>query len=206
MCFSSTASFAASGVIATIGGATLTQVKKKHEWLFASTPLLFALQQCAEGFVWLTLADGGAQWAVYLFLTFAYVVWPSFVPIAVYLIEKDPVRKNLMKYLAGIGTGVSLYLLYVIVKDVPVVSALNHHLVYNTHVRYGTVVALLYFLVTCLSPLLSSSFRIRVFGGTIFAALLVSLGFFYFTYISVWCFFSALLSMLVFWHFKRTES
>lgn len=49
MCFSASVSFSAGAVLSVIGVATLRQVKRPAEILFAATPILFALQQIAEG-------------------------------------------------------------------------------------------------------------------------------------------------------------
>ena len=55
MCFSASANFVGSAVLGAIGVATLTEVKHRRE-LFAAMPLLFALHQFTEGFVWLSLS------------------------------------------------------------------------------------------------------------------------------------------------------
>jgi hypothetical protein len=57
VCFSATANFVGSGVLGTVGVITLTKVKHKRELLFAALPVLFAVHQFTEGFVWLGL-DG----------------------------------------------------------------------------------------------------------------------------------------------------
>jgi Family of unknown function (DUF6629) len=57
MCFSATANFVGSGVLAAVGVITLTRVRHRRELLFASLPTLFAVHQFTEGFVWLGL-DG----------------------------------------------------------------------------------------------------------------------------------------------------
>ena len=44
-----------SGVLGAIGVVTLTKVKHRRELLFAGLPLLFAIHQFMEGFVWLGL-------------------------------------------------------------------------------------------------------------------------------------------------------
>ena len=48
MCFSAAANFVGSGVLGTIGVATLTKVKHKRGLLFASLPTLFAVHQLIE--------------------------------------------------------------------------------------------------------------------------------------------------------------
>jgi hypothetical protein len=57
VCFSATANFVGSGVLAAVGVVTLTHVKHRRELLFATLPILFAIHQFIEGFVWLGL-DG----------------------------------------------------------------------------------------------------------------------------------------------------
>ena len=57
MCFSATANFVGSGVLGAVGVVTLTKVKHRRELLFAALPVLFAIHQFMEGFVWLGL-DG----------------------------------------------------------------------------------------------------------------------------------------------------
>ena len=55
MCFSAAASFTAGAVLTGIGVATLRKVEHPTYYLFASIPLLFAVQQFSEGVLWLTL-------------------------------------------------------------------------------------------------------------------------------------------------------
>ena len=45
MCFSATASFAASGALGLVGAASLAKTKSKKEVPFAAVPLIFAVQQ-----------------------------------------------------------------------------------------------------------------------------------------------------------------
>jgi len=62
MCFSATASFVASGVIGSIGLATLRHVREPRTLLFAAVPMLFAVHQFTEGFVWLGLNGRMGRW------------------------------------------------------------------------------------------------------------------------------------------------
>src|SRR5215469_1072918 len=57
MCFSATVNFGGSAVLGAAGVATLTKVKHRRDLLFAAMPMLFAIHQFIEGFVWLGL-DG----------------------------------------------------------------------------------------------------------------------------------------------------
>ncbi len=91
MCFSATASFLASGLLTMAGVATYWQVIDRRQMLLASIPLLFAIQQAAEGVVWLSFGyDAFAPWriiAAYFFLFFAFIIWPIWAPLSVYYLE-----------------------------------------------------------------------------------------------------------------------
>jgi len=89
MCFSATASFVASGVIGAVGIATLTHVRQPRAIPFAALPLLFALHQMIEGFVWLGLEGRIGQTATdeatLLFILYAKGILPFLIPLSVIL-------------------------------------------------------------------------------------------------------------------------
>ena len=76
MCFSATANFVGSGVLGAVGVVTLTRVKHQRELVFASLPLLFAIHQFIEGFVWLGL-DGTFSPAVTHNMGAAFMLYRS---------------------------------------------------------------------------------------------------------------------------------
>lgn len=98
MCFSAEASFTGSAVISTIGVATLSKIKKPAEILFGTIPLIFGIQQCAEGVLWVTLKSGGQEslenTATYIFLVTALVIWPTMIPLSVWFMERVKRRKK----------------------------------------------------------------------------------------------------------------
>ena len=95
MCFSATASFTAGAVLVTAGVLSLRHVTSKNALPFASIPLLFGLQQMVEGIVWTTFGSPEVHAiATYVFVMFSHVLWPTFVPLSIWLLEKDPLRKK----------------------------------------------------------------------------------------------------------------
>src|SRR5271170_8289571 len=91
VCFSATANFVGSGVLAAVGVVTLTKVKHRRELLFAGLPTLFAIHQFIEGFVWLGL-DGILSPAVAhdmgaAFMLYAQGLLPFLLPLSVLLFE-----------------------------------------------------------------------------------------------------------------------
>ena len=91
MCFSAEASFAASGVLAASSVAISRIPKERSSVPLSTFPAIFAAHQFIEGILWLNhdgvLPDACKTGAVYAYVLIAYVLWPIFVPFAVYLTE-----------------------------------------------------------------------------------------------------------------------
>ncbi len=106
MCFSTSASFGAGAILAVIGVASIKKAKSPSETFFASIPLIFSFQQFTEGFVWLSLSNPTyaflQQISTYTFLFIAQVIWPTWVPLSIFLLEKKSKRKIIQKILIGI--------------------------------------------------------------------------------------------------------
>jgi hypothetical protein len=206
MCFSAPASFIASGITAIAGIAAVSKVRKRNEIPLAIVPFLFAIQQCVEGFQW--LSDKPSQISVilgYIFLVFAFTLWPTYIPIAVYKAEKDEKRKNLMKYLIALGIFVSISLIILLINYPLSIGTCSTSIEYNIKILYPTWRTIPYVIATCGSCLLSSHKYIKIFGVTTLIALFVSWAFYSNTFGSVWCYFSATLSAIIFLHFYRQK-
>ena len=80
MCFSAGASFGAGAILSVVGVASIRKAQSPSKILFASIPLLFAMQQITEGFLWLSVTDPTyaslEQVTTFGFLFFAQVAWP----------------------------------------------------------------------------------------------------------------------------------
>jgi hypothetical protein len=70
------------------------------------------------------------------------------------------------------------------------------HLVYISH-EYTLISAILYCMAIIVPPFVSSIRYMRFFGVAVAASLAVSLYAYYQAAVSVWCFFAALISLLV---------
>lgn len=208
MCFSATASFTAGALLLGIGTLTLKSAKRPGQWPFAAIPLLFAIQQLSEGMIWLTFsAEAPLMNTVmtHVYSFFSHVLWPIYLPVAVLLIEPPGERKRLLAALVVAGAAVSLYLLYVLVAFPVVSRPTGQHVEYDSPHFYAAAVMTLYLVSTTVSPLLSSLGGVRIFG----ALALLSFGAAYYFYatwfISVWCFFAALLSTVIYFHFRWVQ-
>lgn len=208
MCFSAPASFLAAGVTGIIGIGCLAKVRRARELPLAAMPVLFALQQFAEGLLWMTLPvapdAARASLLTFLFLIYAKVLWPIYVPVASALVEPDQRRQAIM-WLIGIGgAATGAFFLQRIWRDDHTASILGGHIVYEGPAELPLVVGALYFLATCLAPLLSSHRAIRVLALIVLAGAAITYAFYWQAFTSVWCFFAAAASIVLYHHFART--
>lgn len=204
MCFSATASFVAGVSLSAIGAATLKRAQRRSEIPFAMIPLLFGIQQIIEGLLWLSFryeAPVLNASTTYAFSVFSHTLWPIFVPFSVGLLEPVSWRRNIISAFQVIGLGIGLYLLYFIVKY-PVTAVAEEHIVYVSPHFYQLPAMLLYLLASCVVSFFSSHRLVRVFGALALGLFFVAYWFYTAALFSVWCFFSALLSAIIFLYFR----
>lgn len=203
MCFSAPASFAASAVLAVAGTVALRMVRRPGQWALAGIPLLFAVQQLFEGFVWLRLsADGTAAAAVpcaRAFLFFAEVVWPVWVPLAMLLPEQDRARRRWLTGALVAGLLIGAYLGWWLFAGPPQATILGHHIHYTVRYpaaleRFGSAV---YFIVTVPAVFMSGVRRMWVLGVALLLSYVVARSSFPGNVVSVWCYFAAIISIVI---------
>ena len=205
MCFSATASFAAGTTLSAVGALTVRKSQGKVELPLALVPILFGVQQFSEGFLWVSLRDDLPTlrlWTTYIFSMFSHVFWPAFVPLAILLIERNRRRRTSLVAFQMIGLGVGLYLLYFIVRYPVVARVEGRSIFYDSPHFFIGAVLVAYFLATCISGLFSSHRCVNVFGVLAFTLAVVAYEVSVKTFVSVWCFFAAVLSLLVYVHFS----
>lgn len=204
MCFSATASFTAAAGLGAIGALTWQSVQRPAERLFATMPALFAVQQLIEGVLWLSFDHPGTAWrsvATLAYAMFAHVLWPTLVPLAVLLMERPGRRRVLLALLAA-GSVVSAWLLYAIVAHGVFARPHGEHIEYVTTSALALASTALYVVAIGVSMLVSSHGMVRLFGALALLAFVVVEGFYARWLVSVWCYFAALLSGVVYLHVR----
>ena len=203
MCFSAAASFGASAILSGVGILATRQVTEPKQRAFAAIPFIFAIQQLTEGFVWLSLTQASwAEWtrpSSFIFLFFAEVLWPMWVPFAMLLLEKDQRTRRVLRIIFGLGFIFGMHTLYYLLLNTYDVRIADHHVLYKLYFPLTFVVFtwIAYGIGTVMPAFLSSATNMWVFGLPMALSFLVTL-FFYPSYvISVWCFFAALMSVFV---------
>ncbi len=204
MCFSANASFIAGATISAIGVVTLKKVKAPSQMVFASIPLIFGVQQLSEGVLWLTIPDpayaGLQQFATYTFLFFARVVWPLWVPLAIFLLEYEGKKRKMEKVLMLMGIAVSAYFIFTLLVEPTEAVISDHHIFYKQDYPASLKLysGIFYGIVTVLPLFISRYKRMWWLGAIIGISYIAAIYFFKHYVFSVWCFFAAVISMFVY--------
>ena len=209
MCFSATANFVGSAVLTTLGVATLTRVKHRRELLFAALPILFALHQFIEGFVWLGMEgilrpvvahDMGAA-----FMLYAQGLLPFLLPLSVLLFEPDVESRQRMLPFAILGGALTLYILWALTAYPLQLSVRANSLVYINQATNNTFVAVLYVIATCGSLFFSKIRMMILFGAANLIILLIVMEVKRYAFTSLWCAYAAVASAIILVYFWKSH-
>jgi uncharacterized protein YacL len=164
-------------------------------------PLIFALQQAVEGWIWLnqsSLATNMEAILTFIFPFIAYCFWTSWVAFAVRSCETDPLRRQILLGLLIIGLLVSSFFCFYLLKGPLEAIIINHSILYGFTFPWYATSQWLYGLAIIGATLTSSYKLINLFGiGLIISYNIAQIAFTP-TYPSVFCFFSALISVIIY--------
>ena len=209
MCFSAPVSFAAAALLMPAGVHTLRLAWQSDRRLLglAAFPLFFGIQQLIEGVLWLNLGGFHAEYTQALalgFLFFVYIFWPVFVPLAARALDERPLPRRVLLALALVAglLGALLYASLLRGQADLSVSIVQHSIFYQHRPLFDLhlgdwVVRTLYALVVTLPLLASNTVALRIFGALIALSLALSALYFDHAFTSVWCFFAAILSLML---------
>ena len=208
MCFSATANFVGSGVLAAVGVTTLTQVKHRRELLFASLPTLFAIHQFVEGFVWLGLDGYVSQTTMHnmgaAFMLYAQGLLPFLIPLSVMLFEASAKNRRRMWPFLAIGTGTALYMLWALIAFPTQISVRGDSIVYINPGTNNTTLAILYVIATCGSLFFSKVKDMVLFGAANLTILLAVMAVKRYAFTSLWCAYAAVASIIILAYFWKS--
>jgi hypothetical protein len=203
MCFSASASFTSSAVLAVTTVASFATARNTPQRVLAGIPLVFSIQQFTEGVLWMSLLHPAwARWegvTTYVFQVFAEVFWPVYIPFCMLLFEQAGSKRTVMSILMWCGILLAAYTGYSFFQYPVHAFAEKHHIRYETDFPltkewyYG----LLYFMPTVICPLMSNKRILRLLGYLFFVSYVVARLLFHYYEISVWCFFGAIISIIV---------
>jgi len=220
MCLSAKASFIAAAILISTGVATAFGAWRGNRRYLAVgiLPLLFGLQQLAEGLVWTAGKVDNARLTSHfslIYMFFSWMVWPVWVPISAYFLETGNRRHLLLgfavaggmlgglqyvPYLVHEGWLTTLFLEWAVrYQDVNLLDALVRREV--IYVIYSVIIIVPFFIVR--------DKEIKVFGTLIAGILIVTYVFFSYAYISVFCFGGAIASfylVILIWRNGRPDT
>lgn len=207
MCFSPEVDFIASGVIGLIGIATLRHVRHPRAVLFAATPVLFALHQFTEGFVWLGLEGKIRPEAqghlVFLYMLYAQGILPLLMPLAVLLMEPPGWRRWVIAALTLAGGGLAAFVFRGLIVYPSTACVERHSIHYENPGTALTAVAAIYVVATCGSLIMSSHRVVRWFGWLNLVGVAATLIVKGYAFTSVWCLYAAVMSIILYRQFRR---
>jgi hypothetical protein len=200
MCFSAEASFTVGTGIGVMGIATLRKLVSRSLIWIAMVPIFFAIQQYAEGVVWLHMNGEFKQtpfseFAKFLYLFFAYIFWPTYIPLCLTMAERIEWRKKAIGLVLIGGFGVTLFNIYYL-STTPIEPAVIGQSIYYGGSRWD--MRLLYGLAVMLPMFLTSIKNIWLIGIMVAVSFGLSQVIYNATFTSVWCFFAAIISFVLY--------
>lgn len=205
MCFSSTVSFSAGTILTVIAYASLKKTTKPNERFLAVIPLLFAVQQFSEGILWITLPNSNytqlEKICTEIFIFIAQIVWPIWVPLSIRQVEKNKFSRQLLTFFTGLGFIISLCLAWCFINYEIKAEINGYHISYQQTYPdiFKGFLGYFYVLVTILPPFFSSYSRMSLLGLAILISYFVTKMYYDNYLISVWCFFAAGISIIVYY-------
>jgi len=207
VCFSAQADLIGGVVVGGIGFDAARQVRRQHDHLaFAALPLMLAAHQLDEAFVWWGLqghvSAGVGHVATWIYLLFAFVVLPTYVPLAVRALEPPGRRRAVMTGFAGLGVVVSALLLAAMLRG-PVTSRIDkYHISYGIDLHAGLIIVTAYVAATCGAAIFSGYRHIAIFGVVNLIAVAALARLTINGFASLWCGWAALTSVAIALHLR----
>jgi hypothetical protein len=211
MCFSTPVSFAACALLVSAGfyGLRVAAQNNPRYLPLAAIPVVFGIQQACEGLVWVGMETNSStqvRWGAFGFLAFAYWFWLFWAPWSVAIAEANPTVRRVGWSLGflGFGYGALLYLPLVFQPGWLAVQVVQHSIEYNTRLLFDPwfsqeVDRLVYALIILIPFALASNPALKGLGATIALSAITSHWLLHQVFVSVWCFFAAILSLFIVW-------
>jgi hypothetical protein len=194
MCWSATADLVAGTGIACIGVACVARVRRIGDLPLAALPLLLGVHQLVEARVW--QVEGGSGPATVAWAVIAFPLLALWVPLAVVCAEPRPVRARLaIPVVSGLAT--AAVLAYVIATRTVRAEIRGHTVGYAIGLPHGQLLVAGYLLATVGALLLSGDRRVRVLGLLAGAGALFCWALWRLEFVSTWCAFAAVFSVVV---------
>ena len=205
MCLSPEVDAVSSVTIAAFAVDAIRHNKKLRTLPLALVPAIFALHTLSSALIWWAhrgqVPQSVGSAAASFYFAIAFVIFPSYVPFAVWSIEPLGARRNALALLCLAGLFVSLSFAQGIAQGRSSM-AVGHHFI-DFHVQQVSAVAIaLYFIATC-GAMLISGFTALVTWGALNVAVVMFLAWWMSEDLpSIWCFWAGATSGFVAWFIR----
>lgn len=204
MCYSATASFSAAMGLSIIGSIGCYYSLKLHLQYLPINLLSFfyAIQQAAEGLIWVAPESPWSNTWAHVFLFFAFFVYPWYIPLSVSFF--NPKKRPALLMLTTLGLLFGTFLYYFVARTpILFVKACALHIEYQVPL-FGSwnlqnqlthaVLIPLYIALLALPFFLSQKRYSHTIGYLTLVSAIACLVFYAQYFISLWCFYAALIS------------
>jgi hypothetical protein len=202
VCFSPQADLVGGIVVGAIGIDVLRHRdgRASHNALCA-LPLILGFHQFIEAFVWLSLqghiSPGLGRFAMWVYVSMAFVLLPVFVPVAVFVLEPQAKRRKVMAPFVALGIVIAGILLAAMIRGPVDVKLRPYHLAYSLRLSHGGIIVGAYVIAVCGAWLLSSYRPIALYGVLNLLAVIVIAKLTVDGFASVWCGYAAVTSAAI---------
>ncbi len=212
MCISAEASFVLSGVLLPVGVHCMQSARRRDRSTLplAAVPFFFGIQQLLEGLVWLGINNNHValrQHSAAVYLFFALAFWPFWIPFSAAALESRSRIRTVILLTAAVGSiaGLSFSVPMLVHPDEIGVRVAQHSIYYGFsvppllaaipelawHIGYLITMALPLFLVA------RGRRSLVAFSVILVLSAVLSHAVFLHAFASVWCFFAAVLSLIL---------
>jgi MFS family permease len=211
VCFSPQADLVGGTVVAGIGIDACWHLRGRREHLLlAALPVVLGVHQLVEAFVWWGLQGHVSHTiervALWLYLLIAFVLLPTFVPLAVRALEITNRAKRRMLPFVVLGAIVSVVLLAAMLRAPGISVELRpYHLAYGINLNHGGLIVSCYVTAVCGALFFSGYRDIALFGLANLVAVVVIAWLTIDGFASIWCGYAALSAGAIALHMRYTK-
>ncbi len=198
-------SFGTGLLLFIIGIAAISKTRDMRQLMFAAIPLLFALQQMMEGFLYLLIPKLGYASVKGNFacvnLIIAEAIWPVWIPLAILLLERGPVLKNTLRIFSVAGAFISVYVIFTLLTYRVDVHIVGGHILYRQHLDMlsGIPESMPYLFITIMPYFFSGFKRMWMLGITGTFCYILSKLLHIEHLLPMWNIYGALISLLIYY-------
>lgn len=201
MCWSATADLVAGTAIAGVGVACVARVRRGRDLPLAALPLLLGAHQIVEAVVW--DSEGGSGPATIVWAVIALPVLAVWVPAGV-LCAAPPHARHRLGLLLAIGAATAAMLAYGLATGPATAEVRGHTVGYAFDLPLTPLLIAGYLLATVGSLLLSGARQLVVLGVLVAVGASVCWALWRLEFVSTWCAFAAMCSVVLFrWVHRR---